>query len=86
MNRDNLIKYGFGEGRYRVMGDPKVAEFFMECGWKPKYDMEQRQTEIARRMADGLTEDEAQWDVDEEIQSDLELFTALRFAKVSAMS
>lgn len=89
VNKNDVIKkYGVGRtGRYRVMGDAQVAAFFMELGWKPKYDLQQRKAEIERRMQEeGLTRKEAEWDIDEEIQNDLELFTVLRFAKVSSMS
>lgn len=87
VSTDDLTKYGVGvAGRYRVMRDPQVATFFMECGWRPKYNVEQRKAEISRRMTEGLTKKEAEWDIDEEIQADLELFTMLRFAKVDSMS
>jgi hypothetical protein len=88
INTPDLVKqYGIGKnGRYRVMRDTQVAAFFMELGWKPKYDLKQRRAEIEKRMEDGLTRKEAEWDIDEEIQSDLELFTMLRFAKVSSIS
>lgn len=87
VSNSEIKRYGIGKsGRYRVMGDTQVAQFFMEMGWKPKYDLQQRAAEVERRMLDGLTRKEAEWDVDEEIQSDLENFTLLRFSKHATFS
>lgn len=75
--------YGIGiEGRYRVMANPNVASFFIDQGWEPPYTRESRETEIKKRMMrEGFTREEAEWDIDEEIQRDLEQWVALAFAR-----
>lgn len=81
------VDYGIGmKGRYRVMGDAAVATFFIEQGWKPPYTREERELEISRRMQElEFSREEAEWDIDEEIQKNLEQFVALAFAKTSSL-
>jgi len=64
------------------MKDYEVARFFMEQGWKPKYTMKERNAEVARRCVQGfLTRSEAEYEIDEEIQDDLENWVQMNFVR-----
>lgn len=78
--------YGFGKsGRYRVMSDYQLAKYFIGLGWIPKFTLQQREAEINKRVADGLSRTEAAWEIDEEIQEDLENWIQLNFTVENVM-
>jgi hypothetical protein len=77
----NAFIYGFGDGRYRCMKDESVVAFFLEQGWKPKYTAREREIEVQKRMGEGLTRSEAEFEVDDDINSDLEDWVQMNFSK-----
>lgn len=76
----NAYIYGVGKGRYRCMKDGAIVDFFMEQGWRPKFTLRERQAEVVRLMReDHLSREDAEFMVDDEIQSDLEEWLMMNF-------
>ena len=77
----NSYVYGAGkQGRYRCMKDEAIVDFFMDQGWKPKFTLRERNAEVERLMReDEISREDAEFMVDDEIQSDLEYWLMTNF-------
>jgi hypothetical protein len=62
------------------MKDEAIVEFFMGQGWKPKFTLKERELEVLRLIEqEKLSRVDAEFMVDDEIQSDLECWLMLKY-------